>query len=90
MDNALRQKIALFRYSLIAALLNGTFYQASAKEYLEDICARTYDVPVYGKREYAPETVKGWLLRYMKHRFEGLYPLRHRDKGISRSLNELS
>lgn len=90
MDNTLRQKIALFRYSLIAPLLNGTFTQATAKEYLEDICARTYDVPVYGKREYAPETVKGWLLGYRKHGIEGLYPLRRCDKGVSRSLNKLS
>lgn len=88
MDNAMKQKVALFRYSLIAPLLNETFTHATAREYLEDICARVYDVPVYGKREYAPETVKGWLLYYRKYGIEGLYPSIRSDKGNSRAIND--
>lgn len=88
MDDKLKEKLALFRFSLIAPLLNNTFSEPSAKAYLETICAKVYDVPYFGKREYSPATVKNWLLLYRKHGFEGLYPLDRNDKGQSRSLSE--
>lgn len=88
MNEESKKKIALFRFSLIAPLLNQTFKEPTAKAYIEEICARTYDVPVYGTKEYAPETIKGWLLDYRKHGIEGLYPLTRNDKGKPRSLSE--
>jgi len=88
MNEEAKKKIALFRFSLIAPLLNQTFKEPTAKAYIEGICAKTYDVPVYGLKEYAPETIKGWLLDYRKHGIEGLYPLTRNDKGKSRSLSE--
>jgi putative transposase len=88
MDEKSKEKIALFRFSLMAPLLNNTFAEATAKAYLESVCARTYEVPFYGTKEYAPETIKGWLLEYKKHGIDGLYPLQRSDKGTSRSLNE--
>ena len=45
MDEELRQKIALFRFSLIAPILNNTFQNKSVKEYLQEICAKKYDSP---------------------------------------------
>lgn len=88
MDDKLKEKLALFRFSLIAPLLNNTFSEPSAKAYLEAICAKTYDVPYYGKREYSPTSIKSWLLLYRKHGLEGLYPINRHDKGQTRSLNE--
>lgn len=89
MDDKSKEKIALFRFSLIAPLLNNTHQETTAKDYLESVCSRIYDVPFYGKREYSPATLKGWLLEYRKHGIEGLYPVHRCDKGISRSLSEL-
>lgn len=88
MDEEAKKKIALFRFSLIAPLLNHTFQEATAKAYIESICAKAYDVPFYGTKEYAPETIKGWLLDYRKHGIEGLYPLSRSDRGKSRALSE--
>lgn len=88
MDEESKRKIALFRFSLIAPLLNQTFKEATAKAYIEEICARAYDVPIYGTKEYAPATIKGWLLDYRKHGIEGLYPLTRNDKGKPRSMSE--
>lgn len=88
MNEEAKKKIALFRFSLIAPLLNQTFQEATAKAYIEAICARVYDVPFYGTKEYAPETIKGWLLDYRKHGIEGLYPLTRSDNGKPRSLSE--
>jgi len=88
MDDKLKQKIALFRFSLIAPILNNTFSEPTVKAYLETVCAKVYDVPHFGKREYAPSTIKGWYLAYRKYGIEGLYPSQRSDKGKSRSLSE--
>ena len=56
MDEELRQKIALFRFSLIAPILNNTFQNRTVKEYLQEICARKYDSPNGLKKEYTPAT----------------------------------
>ncbi|MGI6448886.1 MAG: DDE-type integrase/transposase/recombinase [Desulfitobacteriia bacterium] len=88
MNDKAKEQLALFRFSLIAPLLNNTFSAPSAKSYLETICAKIYDVPYYGKQEYSPSTVKGWLLLYRKHGLEGLYPASRNDKGQSRALSE--
>ena len=78
----------MFRFSLIAPILNNTFTEPTVKAYLETICAKVHDVPHFGKREYAPSTIKGWYLAYRKYGIEGLYPSERSDKGKSRSLNE--
>lgn len=88
MDEEAKKKIALFRFSLIAPLLNQTFLEPTASAYLAAVSAKVYDVPFYGDKEYAPATIKGWLLDYRKHGIEGLYPLTRNDKGKSRSLCE--
>lgn len=88
MDEATKQKIALFKYSLIAPLLTGTYAQPTAKAYIEAVCGKVYDVPYYGRREFSPSTVKEWLTDYRKHGIEGLYPVRRSDCGSSRLLTE--
>ena len=40
MDEEAKKKIALFRFSLIAPLLNQTFKEATAKAYLESVSAK--------------------------------------------------
>ena len=87
MDENLRQSIALFKYSLIAPLVTGTFTQTTAKEYLEEVSARKYDTP-QGTKEYAPATVKEWLRLYRKYGIDGLYPKIRSDKGKSRNLSD--
>lgn len=88
MDEDAKKKIALFRFSLIAPLLNQTFSEPTAKAYLASVSAKVYAVPIYGAKEYAPATIKGWLLDYRKHGIEGLYPLTRNDKGKPRSLTD--
>jgi transposase InsO family protein len=88
MDESMQQKVALFRYALIAPILNETYTQATAKEYLESVCSKNYDVPYYGKREFSPATLKTWLLYYRKHGIDGLKPSKRSDKGNTRVLSE--
>ncbi len=86
MDESLRQRIALFRYSLIAPLVTETFTQPTAREYLEDVCSKKYDTCRGNKEEFAPETLKDWLRKYRSYGIDGLYPKGRSDKGKSRKL----
>lgn len=88
MDEETKKKVALFRFSLIAPLVNQNFKESSAKAYIESVASRFYEVPFYGTKEYAPATIKGWLLDYKKHGIEGLYPITRSDSGKSRTLND--
>ncbi|MGJ7046235.1 hypothetical protein [Thermoanaerobacterium thermosulfurigenes] len=38
MDNDVKQKIAYFKFSLIAPLINENYTQETAKEYMEHSC----------------------------------------------------
>ncbi|MGN0974340.1 MAG: DDE-type integrase/transposase/recombinase [Bacilli bacterium] len=86
MDEKLRREIALFRFSLIAPILNNTYPNKTVKDYLEEICAKVYDSPLGLKKEYAPSTIKEWLRLYKTKGIDGLYPKNRSDKGNSRKL----
>lgn len=79
-----REKIALFRYGLIAPILNGQV--ESKRDYLAEICSRVHHVPYYGAREYKPKTIENWLGIYGKEGFDGLKPKQRSDKGKARSI----
>jgi putative transposase len=85
MDEALREKIALFRYGLIAPLLNE---QVDRERYLAGQSAKKHDVPHYGEKTYASKTILEWLLLYRRQGFEGLKPGRRSDRGQLRTLSK--
>lgn len=55
MTNEEREAVALFRYGLIAPILNR---HCDRKEYLQEICAQKHNVPYYGLKEFSPSTVE--------------------------------
>ena len=79
-----RENIALFRYGLIAPLLNNQV--DCRKDYLEKICSQVHQVPYWGPKEYTPKAVEEWLRFYRKEGFDGLKPKPRSDKGQSRSI----
>jgi putative transposase len=79
-----REKIALFRFSLISPILNGQV--VNQKEYLAEVTAKVHDVPYYGPKEYVPKTVQGWLRDYHRGGFEALKPKKRSDRGKSRKI----
>lgn len=85
MNDKQREQVALLRYSLISPFLNGQV--SSSSEYLSEICSKTYDVPYYGQREFAPKTVMEWLRLYRKSGFDSLKPKMRNDKGKPRALS---
>lgn len=79
-----REKVALFRYGLIAPILNGQV--ANQKEFLAEITGKTHQVPYYGAKEFTPKTLACWLLAYRRAGFDGLKPKPRSDRGQSRKI----
>ena len=85
MDDKFRNEMALFRFSLIAPIINGTV-TGKTKDYLENICAKTYQLPGGDFKELSPNTVRRWLSDYRRFGLDGLKRKARNDKGTSRSL----
>jgi hypothetical protein len=86
MDEKQRQELALFRFSLIAPLINDSL-TTSVKEYLETVCAKTYNVPGLGQREFSPRTILYWRSLYRQFGLEGLKGKVRCDQGHYRRLS---
>ncbi|QKY71299.1 hypothetical protein Len3610_18630 [Lentibacillus sp. CBA3610] len=69
MNEKTREEIALFRYGLIAPLLNG---HMEAKEYFQELEGKIHQVPYYGERKVAAKTMQEWLLHYRRTGFDAL------------------
>lgn len=85
MEEKERERVALFRYGLIAPILNGQV--VSQKEYLEKVTVKKHQVPYYGEKEYTAKTLSCWLLVYRREGFEGLKPKKRSDLGQPRTLS---
>lgn len=81
-----RQKVALFRYSVIADLIHLKPGSKGLYALLEDKAAKDYDIPGTRRRHVAPETIRGWLKAYRKRGFDGLVPKKRKDVGDSHSI----
>ena len=86
MDQKHREKIALFKYGIIAPVLNGN--TKSQMKYFREIALKKYDVPYQGEKIFKAETFKSWLKIYRKNGIEGLMPKTRKDKGTSRKIDE--
>ncbi|RLQ10344.1 helix-turn-helix domain-containing protein, partial [Geobacillus stearothermophilus] len=84
MDESMRHDIALFRYGLIAPLVNG---QVEPKAYLNEVGGRVHSIPHQGDKPIAAKTILDWCARYKKGGFDALKPKRRSDRGHSRRLS---
>jgi len=80
------QEIALFRYRLIAPVLNETVMEKMA--YFRAMSEKEFDVPYLGKTRYKPAAFKKWLRIYRLGGFDALLPKARNDKGKSRKIDE--
>jgi transposase InsO family protein len=78
------EKIALFRYGLIAPLVIEVLPRGELCRRAREIAARQYDIP-YSKRMYVClDTLLHWAVRYRQGGFEALAPQPRQDRGKSR------
>ena len=68
------EKIALFRYGLIAPLVLETLPRGELTRRAQEIAARHYDIPYSGRRSLSVDTLLDWALRYRTDGFAALPP----------------
>jgi hypothetical protein len=86
MSEEKQNEIALFRYRIIATVLNET--GIGQMRYFRQMSERVLDVPRLGRKRFKPDTFKGWLRNYRNGGFDALKPKLRIDKGRSRKIDE--
>lgn len=79
--------IALFRFSLIAPLINETYEAASISQYLREIASKTHTLPDNTVVKYSSSAIKKWYLDYKHNGFDSLMPKTRKDLGKPRNLS---
>jgi len=82
--DAKAEKIALFRYGLIAPLVLETLPRGELTRRAEKIAARNYEIPYSQCSSLSVDTLLDWALRYRRGGFPALAPQARRDRGQSR------
>ena len=78
------EKIALFRYGLIAPLVLETLPRGELTRRAQEIAARLYDIPHSTRRQVAVDTLLEWTLRYRRNGLAALHPKPRLDRGQQR------
>jgi transposase InsO family protein len=81
------REMALFRFSLIAPVIQGTFSDVSASAYYRRITATPLRRPDGTEFQYAPKTLEKWAASYKKGGLDTLAPSIRSDKGSVRVLS---
>src|SRR5437879_10889912 len=84
--DAKAEKLALFRYGLIAPLVLDTLPRGELTRRAEEIAARQYDIPDSQRISVSVDTLLEWALRYRHGGFEALAPKPRQDRGQSRAI----
>ena len=88
MDETLREKIALFRYGVIAELINRSLQVGEKEQRVGALVARTWEMPGSARGRIGRSTVRDWIELYQTHGFDGLKPVQRVDAGRSRAIPE--
>lgn len=84
LDKAVR--IAQFRFSIIAPVIQGLFTDASQAEYYRRVTEKPLTLPDGTKVSYKPKTIAKWVSLYRRYGFDALMPKERSDKGSTRVL----
>src|SRR5690349_3705327 len=80
------EKIALFRYGLIASLVLETLPRGELTRRAQQIAARLYDIPHSTRRQVSVDTLLDWTLRYRRNGLPALSPKPRQDRGQARAV----
>src|SRR5699024_1798188 len=80
-------EMALFKYNLIAPLINGTYTETSIKAYCVNVSMKTYILPDGSIKRFSHETIRWWFRRYKDMGFNGLYSKPRADNCKLRALS---
>lgn len=85
-DDDHRHTVALFRYGLIADLVQLPPGTKGLYDQIAQKAEREYSIPGTTRTRVAPETIRDWLKQYRRGGFDALLPKPRADRGRSRSL----
>src|SRR6266498_470569 len=85
--DAKAEKLALFRYGVIAPLVLEPLPRGELTRRAQEIAARHYDIPDSKRISVSVDTLLDWALRYRTGGFEALAPKPRQDRGQSRAIN---
>jgi len=86
MNDDKAEKIALFRYGLIAPLVLETLPRGELTRRAMEIAARLYDIPHSTRRQVSVDTLLEWTLRYRRNGITALSPKPRQDRGQQRAI----
>ncbi len=86
MDEKEREAIAVFRYGVIAPLLNGPLAPGALERELGRIASQEWSIPGTSRRRIARTTARDWLVAWRSMGFDGLKPQDRSDTGTCRAL----
>jgi len=78
------EKIALFRYGLIAPLVLETLPRGELTRRAQEIASRLYGIPHSTRRQVSVDTLLEWTLRYRRNGLAALTPQLRKDRGQQR------
>jgi putative transposase len=84
--DAQAEKVALFRYALVAPLVLEILPRGELTRRAEEIAARQYEIPSSQRSSVSVDTLLEWALRYRKGGLEALAPKPRQDRGQSRAI----
>lgn len=90
MDKELAERIALFRFGVIAPLVDRRLSRGEQQRILEELTRGTWQIPGSTRTTLGRSTVLKWLTRYRRSggNIEALKPRTRSDKGNSRSIDD--
>jgi transposase InsO family protein len=86
MNDDKAEKIALFRYGLIAPLVLEILPRGELTRRAQEVAARLYDIPHSLRRQVSVDTLLEWTLRYRRNGFTALTPQPRQDRGQTRAV----
>jgi len=84
--DAKAEKLALFRYALIAPLVIEILPRGELTRRAQEVAARHYDIPDSKRTAVSVDTLLDWAGRYRNGGFEALAPKPRQDRGQSRAV----
>ena len=84
-----RQRIALWRFQILAPLLDVERRRGTFRTALDKVVRRPHDHPDRGQIQVGRSTIQHWLAAYRRDGLDGLMPVPRRDRGTSRRIDDL-
>ena len=81
-----KNAIALFKYGIIAPLINDTISCKSKEDFFREAASKKYILPNGKTTVVTNGTIKKWYLDYCKYGFDILKPKSRNDAGVSRKI----